>query len=580
MENLLWLPLAGLLFIASAAAGEPAETAPGRLAFTAAGKEYRFDTGVLRGTLREGGKSLGIKPMLEGTADTPVAGAFGLLSPYRLLTADARFGTAAWEWESESKLLPDGAVEVRWLPNPDHPLEMTGVYRWAAPNTLDLQLTVKPRQDLRRFELFLASYFDGFPASFAYVKENPDGGGRPGFMEARKAGGDWQTFPLGEETAAIFGDGRWNRPPHPVAWKIMPRLAAPLAMRRDAKTSLTAVLMARPEDCFAVSMPYGEEGHRSVYLSLFGRDLKAGEGACARARLVVGREITDAQALALYQTFGQAANAPRAQANPFFAFCMDTHDSKKRTLGQQAQLLKELGYDGAGHLWLDHVPERLKTLDDAGLRLFQVYVRLNVAPDAKPPYDARLKDLLPLLKGRATMLAVLGSGGKPSDVSGDERAVALLREIADLAQPHGIRLALYPHMGDWLEKMDDAIRVAKKVDRPNVGVMFNLCHFLKVDDSGSIKPLLEKAGPLLMAVSINGSDDSADLRAGKGKWIVPLDEGRFDLLGLLKTLRGLGYTGPVGLQCWGIGGDAREHLLRSMNAWRQLNERLAEPNAP
>jgi sugar phosphate isomerase/epimerase len=83
-----------------------------------------------------------------------------------------------------------------------------------------------------------------------------------------------------------------------------------------------------------------------------------------------------------------------------------------------------------------------------------------------------------------------------------------------------------------------------------------------------------------MAVSINGSDDSADLRAGKGKWIVPLDEGRFDLLGLLKTLRGLGYTGPVGLQCWGIGGDAREHLLRSMNAWRKLNERLAEPNAP
>jgi sugar phosphate isomerase/epimerase len=276
----------------------------------------------------------------------------------------------------------------------------------------------------------------------------------------------------------------------------------------------------------------------------------------------------------------ETAPGRQAQATPFFAFCMDTHDSKKRTLGQQAQLLKELGYDGAGHLWLDHVPERLKTLDEAGLKLFQVYVRLNVAPDAKPPYDARLKDLLPLLKGRGTMLAVLCSGGKPSDVSGDERAVPLLREIADLAQPHGIRVALYPHVGDWLEKMDDAIRVARKVDRPNVGVMFNLCHFLKVDDSGNIKPLLEKAGPLLLAVSINGSDDSVDLRGGKGKWIVPLDEGRFDLLGLLKTLKGLGYTGPVGLQCWGIGGDAREHLLRSMSAWRKLNERLAEPNAP
>jgi hypothetical protein len=50
-------------------------------------------------------------------------------------------------------------------------------------------------------------------------------------------------------------------------------------------------------------MPYGEEPHRSLYLSLFGRDLKAGEMATARARLVIGRGITDAQALQLYAAF-------------------------------------------------------------------------------------------------------------------------------------------------------------------------------------------------------------------------------------------------------------------------------------
>ena len=35
-----------------------------------------------------------------------------------------------------------------------------------------------------------------------------------------------------------------------------------------------------------------------------------------------------------------------SKTNAFFAFCIDTHDAKKRNLEQQAALLKELGYDG------------------------------------------------------------------------------------------------------------------------------------------------------------------------------------------------------------------------------------------
>ena len=549
-----------------------------RLAFTASGREFRFDTGKLRGTLREGGKSLGLRPVLAGTSSAPVAGAFGLLSPYRLLTADARFGSAGWDWASRARLLPDGAVEVRWLPDKTHPLAITAVYRWAAADTLDCQTTVKPEQDLRRFELFLASYFSGFPASLAYVGKSPRADGKPGFLAARKADAYWHAFPRDDDAVRLIADGRWKRPPNPVDWKVRPRLAAPVALRRDAKRGLTAVLMAPAEDCFAISMPFGEEGHGSVYLSLFGRDVKAGQTASARARLVIGEKISDRQAVALYEAYAAkpARAAAKPAAMPFFALCMDTHDAKRRSLPQQAEMLKDLGYDGAGHLWLGGLAERLKTLDAAGLKLFQIYIRLNIAAGQKRPYDLKLKDVLPLLKDRGVMLAVLIGGGKRSDKAGDERAVALLREMADLARPHGVRLALYPHVGDWLERVDDAIRVARKVDRPNVGAMFNLCHFLKVDDEKNIKPLLTKAGRLLMAVTINGSDRSADIRAGKGKWIVPLDEGNFDMLGLLRTLREVGYKGPVGLQCYGIGGDARKHLARSIAAWRKLNARPAK----
>jgi len=61
--------------------------------------------------------------------------------------------------------------------------------------------------------------------------------------------------------------------------------------------------MAPPGDSFAVSSPYGEEGHRSLYLSLLGRSLKAGEEATARARLVLGRGISGEQAIAMYREY-------------------------------------------------------------------------------------------------------------------------------------------------------------------------------------------------------------------------------------------------------------------------------------
>src|SRR5512141_1579800 len=77
-----------------------------------------------------------------------------------------------------------------------------------------------------------------------------------------------------------------------------------------------------------------------------------------------------------------AAPAPTSLActNAFFPFCIDWHDSKKRSMEQQAEMLKELGYSGVGHIWLDKLPERLKTLDAAGLKLYQITITVDIAP--------------------------------------------------------------------------------------------------------------------------------------------------------------------------------------------------------
>jgi sugar phosphate isomerase/epimerase len=264
-------------------------------------------------------------------------------------------------------------------------------------------------------------------------------------------------------------------------------------------------------------------------------------------------------------TTAVAGEPSGARTNAFFPFCIDTHDAKKRNLEQQAQMLKELGYDGVGHLWLDNIPERLKTLDAAGLKLFQITLTVDITP-GKQAYDPRFKEVMPLLKGRSVQFLLLMSGLKPSDPAGDARAVEIVREMAAVAAEAGAQVLLYPHSNDWLERIEDAERVAEKVDHPNVGVMFNLCHWLRVSKSRDYKAVLAQAMPRLRAVSINGADEFDD-QPGWGRYIQPLGRGSFDMLAFLKTLRRLGYTGPIGLQCYGIPGDVRDTLAESMKAW-------------
>ena len=278
---------------------------PPKLAFTRAANELRFDTGVLKGTLGEEGKSLGLRPLTHRATGAQIAGAFGILSPYRLLTSHARFGTAAWDWPRTCEVQADGAARVRWSADKEHPLDLTGVYRWSPPIPWTSNCWSSPSAISTCSSCSWPVTSTDFRQALAPVTLQGPGllSGAGTFVEAVKADGDWLTFPRDRTAAAIFGDGRWTRPPNPVTWKIRPAVAAPMALRRDAKSGLTAVLMSRPADCFAVSMPYGEDPHRSVYLSLFGRDLKAGKAASAGARLVIGKDLTEDRAMELYRNY-------------------------------------------------------------------------------------------------------------------------------------------------------------------------------------------------------------------------------------------------------------------------------------
>ena len=259
-----------------------------------------------------------------------------------------------------------------------------------------------------------------------------------------------------------------------------------------------------------------------------------------------------------------------AGPNPFFAMDTATKDDKHKTAQEQVEMVRELGYAGIGCTAGKELGEMLKELDKNDLRLFAVYLGANIDAD-QMKYGPELKEAIEILKGSNSILwlFVQSKKFKPSQTEGDARAVEVIREISDMAAEAGLRVALYPHTGFWLEKVEDAIRVAKQADRKNVGITFNLCHWLRTEDEKNMRSLIISAMPHLFVVSINGAD------SGGKDWkqlIQTLDRGTFNIGRFLRTLKRSGFTGPIGFQGYGIGGDAYDNLKRSMEAWLKLNK--------
>jgi hypothetical protein len=79
--------------------------------------------------------------------------------------------------------------------------------------------------------------------------------------------------------------------------------AIPLGLRQEPKSGATVLMLAPPQDCFALSMSQQESGLGADYLSLFGQDARRGQALTAHGRMVVGRRITTEQAVTKYREF-------------------------------------------------------------------------------------------------------------------------------------------------------------------------------------------------------------------------------------------------------------------------------------
>lgn len=238
---------------------------------------------------------------------------------------------------------------------------------------------------------------------------------------------------------------------------------------------------------------------------------------------------------------------------PFFAF---SNGMPAGSYEEEAVLLKELGYEGISQIKPGEgsakLAERVAMYRKHGLEVLSIYL----AAEAKPIDPALVR---PLADGGIIELTVTGKV--------TPELIASIRKTAELAGEMNIRVALYPHHGFTVATMPQAMELAEKIGHPNLGVVFNLCHFLRSENPADLEAVLGKAAPRLFLVTTNGADTD-----GK-EWntlIQPLDKGSFPQKRLLDTLVKIGYRGPVALQCFNVKGDRRANLTRSMAAWKAL----------
>jgi len=260
-------------------------------------------------------------------------------------------------------------------------------------------------------------------------------------------------------------------------------------------------------------------------------------------------------------------------SNAFFVFNNSFQNLRPIPEEDQAKILKELGYDGIEHREVENIREMLTALKKYNLKMFASYVKIDI-DHIENPYHPDLIAAFPDLKdtGIILWLHLHSEKFKPSDVTADEQIVPILRNLADEAARYNIRLAIYPHASFLAEKAEDSYRIATKVDRENVGAVFNLCHFLKTDDAENLENIVRQILPKLFAISICGADSGNTKTMDWDRLIQPLGMGTFDVYAVVKLFTDLGYTGPVGLQCYNIPGDPENFLAISIRTWEDFKD--------
>lgn len=171
-------------------------------------------------------------------------------------------------------------------------------------------------------------------------------------------------------------------------------------------------------------------------------------------------------------------------------------------------------------------------------------------------------------------LSVHASEGIPArpEPELEKRLHRFLDRLLPLAQRSGKTLSLYPHIWFYVERIEQAVRVAREYGQPNLRVTFCGFHWYAVDGTGLAEKLTQ-AAPLLHRVNVCGTRRLPQGTPGLPATIECLSQGEFDHFALLCLLNRISYSGPIGLQGYSAGGDVYMRLQTSLAAYKSMRDR-------
>lgn len=267
--------------------------------------------------------------------------------------------------------------------------------------------------------------------------------------------------------------------------------------------------------------------------------------------------------------------------NPFFALHnIIRGDSTYDTFDKQVELVKNAGFDGIEINQVANFKGMKAALDKHQFAGAYFYVRVTLEA---PHFEPDLAQCIAQLKGSSTVIAPFiiseSKRFKPSSHDADTTAVRLMQQVADWAKNAGLQVAIYPHYSFYVEQHDHALDIAKQAKRKNLGLTFNLCHWLATTpaaERGELKPQLKAMRPYLKMATICGANDVVTRE--KTIWddyILPLGSGSFDTYSLVQYLvQDLKFKGPIGVQCYNIKANKPQLVQNTMTVWTQYKSRL------
>ncbi|WP_229254741.1 sugar phosphate isomerase/epimerase family protein [Dyadobacter linearis] len=254
------------------------------------------------------------------------------------------------------------------------------------------------------------------------------------------------------------------------------------------------------------------------------------------------------------------------------AWCIVPYDSKNRGPVERSEMLNKLGIKMLAYDWREkHIAEfdaEMEALKKHNIKLQAFWLHSG----SNPENDKTLPIILDVLKRHniKTEIWCMIAGIKDLDKMTQQEKVEAhakpLTYIADRAAEIGCKVGVYNH-GGWYGDPVNQLELIKYVNRPNIGIVYNLHH--AEADLETFPKFYPKILPHLLAINLAG------LIKGNPVKVVPVGQGDSELE-MMRIIHKSSYRGPIGIINEEFAPDAEDGLKINMAGLKEILKELGD----